>query len=89
MKAEYRYLEAHRNYRRYRCRCVRCGHRVTLKENPRFHTVRRCSVCRRNQWRVDWYRTTHREHRRVMCHCSGRPYPHRRGRSSCEMPCPY
>lgn len=78
--AEYRRLEARVRFRLYRCRCSRCEHRATFRKNPR--QMRRtpvCAGCQSVHWRIDWYRTTKREHRRARCDCGGRHYPHRFG----------
>jgi hypothetical protein len=80
IKAEYRRLEARKKFRRYRCRCSACEHRATFRQNPRqMRKDPRCATCGSQRWRVDWYRTTRREHQRVKCHCGAYPYPHRRG----------
>jgi hypothetical protein len=81
----YRELAGKKRFRRYRCRCTRCEHRRTFRDHP-SQIVRppKCSGCGSSSWRVDWYRTTRREHRKVICHCGGRPFPHRTGRTSCN-----
>lgn len=78
-KAEYKRLAARMRFRRYRCRCSHCEHRATFRRQPMQMRRTPPCPCGSHTWRVDWYRTTKREHRRVLCHCEGRHFPHRAG----------
>jgi hypothetical protein len=81
---KYRHLEARRRFARYRCRCIHCQHRSTFRDNPRqMSRTPKCSSCGEQLWRIDWYRTTGREHRKVICRCGAWHFPHRRG--SCHL----
>jgi len=83
-RAEYVRLEARQRFKLYRCRCSRCEHRETFRKNPRqMERTPVCARCKSTQWRVDWYRTTKREHRRARCDCHGWQFPHRYG--SCHQ----
>ena len=68
--------------RAFPCRCRKCGHRRTLRQEP---DRQRC-YCG-GTFRVDWYRRN-KEHKRTNCRCSAYPWsisngPHRRGSPLC------
>lgn len=83
-KAEYIRLQARSKFNRYKCRCSKCEYRKTFTKLPDLMRVTPRCPCGSRNWRVDWYRTTRKEHRRVLCHCPARHFPHRGGDSSCN-----
>lgn len=78
-----------------RCRCKRCGHRKTFSRNPenytrRFRWLIKCGSCGYTgkqpgdlPWWIDTYRSSGREHRRVLCKCDRYWFPHRKKSRFC------
>jgi hypothetical protein len=95
LKPRYRKIEASASKRnamraadgarkiRYRCRCSKCEHRVTVRGLPWERRKPLVCLCGSQAWRVDWYRML-TETTRTRCDCGGRSFPHRSG--SCGMP---
>jgi hypothetical protein len=64
-----------------RCRCRRraCQKRVTLRKRPeQYVKAPVCAACG-GPLRVDPYRQSKRERRKVRCYCGARPWKHTKG----------